>query len=81
LVYCDPKSWLKDPERLNLPEGWVIAVGVHPPSQEFLDPCTAVQSKPPERPVQMHMGIHSIRNQDRRLPPNLTVLFPTPSSH
>jgi TatD DNase family protein len=30
LVYCDPKSWLKDPERLNLPEGWVIAVGVHP---------------------------------------------------
>ena len=29
-VYCDPKSWPKDPERLHLPEGWVIAVGVHP---------------------------------------------------
>jgi Tat protein secretion system quality control protein TatD with DNase activity len=30
LVYCDPKTWPKDPERLNLPEGWFIAVGVHP---------------------------------------------------
>jgi Tat protein secretion system quality control protein TatD with DNase activity len=30
LVYCDPKTWPEDPERLNLPEGWFIAVGVHP---------------------------------------------------
>ena len=30
LVYCDPKSWSKDPEKLHLPEGWVVAVGVHP---------------------------------------------------
>ena len=30
LVYCDPKMWPVDPERLNLPEGWFIAVGVHP---------------------------------------------------
>ena len=30
LVYCDPKTWPKDPERLNLPEGWFKAVGVHP---------------------------------------------------
>ena len=29
-VYCDPKTWPEDPERLNLPEGWFIAVGVHP---------------------------------------------------
>ena len=30
LVYCDPKTWPKDPEKLHLPEGWVVAVGVHP---------------------------------------------------
>jgi Tat protein secretion system quality control protein TatD with DNase activity len=30
LVYCDPKSWPKVPEKLHLPEGWVVAVGVHP---------------------------------------------------
>ena len=30
LVYCDPKMWPKDLERLHLPEGWLIAVGVHP---------------------------------------------------
>ena len=30
LVYCDPKTWPEDAERLNLPEGWFIAVGVHP---------------------------------------------------
>jgi Tat protein secretion system quality control protein TatD with DNase activity len=30
LVFCDPKSWPKDPEKLNLPERWVAAVGVHP---------------------------------------------------
>ena len=30
LVYCDPKTWPEDPEKLNLPEGWFIAVGVHP---------------------------------------------------
>jgi hypothetical protein len=29
----------------------------------------------------MHMGIHSIRNQDRRLSPDLAILFPTPLSH
>jgi Tat protein secretion system quality control protein TatD with DNase activity len=29
-VYCDPKSWPKDPEKLHLPEGWVVAVGAHP---------------------------------------------------
>jgi hypothetical protein len=28
-----------------------------------------------------HMWIHSIRNQDRRLSPNLAILFPTPFSH
>ena len=46
--------------------------------QEFLDPCTGVQSKRPERPVQMHMGIHCIRYQDWRLYPDSTILFPTP---
>jgi Tat protein secretion system quality control protein TatD with DNase activity len=35
LVYCDPKTWPEDPERLNLPEGWFIAVGVH--SKHALD--------------------------------------------
>ena len=30
LVYCDPKTWPEDPERLNPLEGWFIAVGVHP---------------------------------------------------
>jgi hypothetical protein len=50
-------------------------------SQEFLDPCIGVQSKPPAIPVQMHMGIHIIRNQDRRLHPDWTILSPTPSSH
>jgi TatD DNase family protein len=30
LVYCDPKTSPEDPERLNPPEGWFIAVGVHP---------------------------------------------------
>ena len=25
-----PKSWPKDPEKLHLPEGWVVAVGVYP---------------------------------------------------
>jgi Tat protein secretion system quality control protein TatD with DNase activity len=30
LVYCDPKSWSKDPEKLHLLEGCVVAVGVHP---------------------------------------------------
>ena len=30
LVYFDPKTWPRDPEKLNLPEGWFIAVGVHP---------------------------------------------------
>jgi len=30
VVYCDPKTWPKDPEKLHLPEGWVKAVGVHP---------------------------------------------------
>ena len=30
LVYCDHKSWPKNPEKLHLPEGWVVAVGVHP---------------------------------------------------
>jgi hypothetical protein len=77
LVYCDPKSWSKDPEKLHLLEGCVVAVRVHPKyasdfgdyyfdrlsmlmrtlSQEFLDPCTGVQSKPPERLFQMHIGI------------------------
>ena len=30
LVYCDPKTWPKHPEKLHLHEGWVIAVRVHP---------------------------------------------------
>ena len=30
LVYCDPKTWPENPEKLNLPEGWFVAVGVHP---------------------------------------------------
>ena len=30
LVFCDPKTWPKDPEQLRLPEGFVAAVGVHP---------------------------------------------------
>jgi hypothetical protein len=30
LVFCDPKTRPKDPEKLRLPEGWVAAVGVHP---------------------------------------------------
>ena len=30
LVFCDPKTWHKDPEKLILPEGFVVAVGVHP---------------------------------------------------
>jgi hypothetical protein len=29
LVFCDPKTWPKDPEKLKLPEGWVAAVGVY----------------------------------------------------
>jgi hypothetical protein len=29
-VYCDPKTWPENPEKLNLPEGWFVAVGVHP---------------------------------------------------
>jgi Tat protein secretion system quality control protein TatD with DNase activity len=29
LVFCDPKTWPKDPEKLNLPEGCVAAVRVH----------------------------------------------------
>jgi hypothetical protein len=29
LVYCDPKTWPENPEKLNLPEGWFVAVGVH----------------------------------------------------
>jgi hypothetical protein len=46
--------------------------------QEFLDPCAGVQSKPPEIPLQMHMGIHCIRYQDLRFYPDSTILFPTP---
>lgn len=30
LVFCDPKTWPKNPEELRLPEGWFVAVGVHP---------------------------------------------------
>jgi predicted metal-dependent TIM-barrel fold hydrolase len=30
LVFCDPKTCPKDPENLNLPEGCVAAVRVHP---------------------------------------------------
>jgi hypothetical protein len=30
LVFCDPKAWPKDPEKLKLPNGWIAAVGVHP---------------------------------------------------
>ena len=46
--------------------------------QEFLDPCAGVQSKPPEIPLQMHMGIHCIRYQNLRFYPDSTILFPTP---
>ena len=30
LVDWDPKTWPENPEKLNLPEGWFVAVGVHP---------------------------------------------------
>ena len=30
LVFCDPRTWPKDPEKLKLPEGWVAPVGAHP---------------------------------------------------
>ena len=30
LVFCDPKTWPKDPEQLRLSEGFPVAVGVHP---------------------------------------------------
>jgi hypothetical protein len=29
LVFCDPKTWPKDPEKLRLPEGCVVTVGIH----------------------------------------------------
>lgn len=49
--------------------------------QEFLDPGSRVQSKPPEGPVQVQIGIHRIRHKDRRLFPDSAVLFPMPPSH
>jgi hypothetical protein len=73
LVYCDPKTWPENPEAKSYVD-LLLRGGPWTPSQEFLDPHTGVHSQPPERPVQMHMGIHSIRNQDRRLHPGVVAV-------
>jgi len=39
LVFCDPMTWPKDPEKLRLPEGWVAAVGVHPKNASVFGDC------------------------------------------
>jgi len=39
LVFCDPRTWPKDPEKLRLPEGWVPAVGVHPKHASTFGDC------------------------------------------
>jgi len=39
LVFCDPKTWPKDPEKLRLPEGFVVAVGVHPKQTNTFGDC------------------------------------------
>jgi hypothetical protein len=36
LVYCDPKTWPENPEKLNLPEGWFVAVGSFAPSLQSI---------------------------------------------
>jgi len=39
LVFCYPKTWPKDPEKLRFPEGFVAAVGVHPKHANTFGDC------------------------------------------
>jgi len=57
LVFCDPKTWPKNPEELRLPEGWAIAVGVHPKhASQFDDYCHDRLSRLMDSPAVAALG-------------------------